>query len=277
MPLPYRFLGGEIAKSSEVNANFDYVMNTIGQLSGPSGIVMLGQFQFGPRGTGLLTAAQDTASAENSHLQLAWNVDWAEVNGVWQFRRRINGGRGASLRLGHDGLEFFHTHEQFADMNSTMQKFFRVGFQTYEKIFYLAPDLHFQNNDGNAVNVESYRLMTVFLDAPIAIYNGGRVGKGTTIFNALNLGVPSSAKGLLVQMTVYASRQSDANIYLYQQRPNQDNLRAVRGLTAIAPRGSGTSVQGLVPLGTDAVWGNFVSERTAEFSNAYVYIIGYLT
>lgn len=278
MPLPYTFLSGKIAKSSEVNANFNYVMDLLGQLSVPGSIQQLGEFKLGPRALALFTAAQDTGPDADAHFQLAWNVNWNKVGSTWRFDRRIANNPATAVRIGKSGLEVKTTSATSGDLNNQITTILRLVATTGEDRLYLKDDVHIQNHDGTARTIQDYRLTTVFLENPIPIYANKWVGKGTTIFNAYNLGVPSHAKGIKVYQHVTATWDSGAGMHIYMRRPAEPTaLNMFRGTIAHAPPGHRTGSQGDVPLGRGALAGDFVVYRTANFALANVYIVGYLT
>jgi hypothetical protein len=277
MPLPYTFISGNTAKSSEVNANFNYLMDLIGQASVPGSVSQLGEFKVGPRSLALFTGAQDTGPDADAHFQLAWNVNWNKVGSVWRFDRRITNQPATSLRIGRGGLEVYTTSQTTGDLNNQMTRILRLVATSGEDYMFLKDDIHLQNYDGTARNVQDYRLTTVLMETPVSIYNSKWVGAGTTIFNAYNLGIPSHAKGIIVYQHVTATGASGAGMHIYQRRPTNDGKNYFRGTIAHAPPGHRTGSQGFVPLGTGALKGDFVVYRTANFALANVYIMGYLT
>lgn len=278
MPLPYTFLSGKTAKSSEVNSNFNYVMDLLGQLSVPGSIQQLGEFRVGPRALALFTAAQDTGADADAHFQLAWNVNWNKVGSTYRYSRRVDANPATALKIGKRGLEVKTTSQTSGDLDNQLTTVLRLAATTGEDFMYLKDDVHMQNYDGTARTIQDYRLTTVFLENPIPIYANKWVGKGTTIFNAYNLGVPAHAKAIKVYQHVTATTASGAGMHIYMRRPTGDAATNMfRGTIAHAPPGHRTGSQGDVPLGTGALKGDFVVYRTANFYLTNVYIVGYLT
>jgi hypothetical protein len=282
MPLPYSFISGEVAKSSQVNANFNYVMDIIGQLSTPGSIASLGEFKLGPRALALFSAAQDTGPDASAFFQLAWNVNWNKVGSTWRYDRRIANNPATAVKVGKDGFSILSTSQVSGDLNNQITVLLRLVATTGDEILYIKDDVHIQNYNNTARNIQDYRLTQVFLETPIPIYANKYVGKGTTVFNAYNLGVPSTAQGIVVYAHVTADNYSGAGMHIYQRRPTSSALDYFRGFVTHAPiTGSGLGMragsQGTVPLGRGSQKGDFVVHRTANFALANVYIMGYLT
>lgn len=283
MPLPYTFLSGNVAKSSEVNDNFNFIMDILGQLSTPDRVQPLGEFMMGPRRTVLITANPDTGPEETRFLQLSWNADYNRSNTTWNFERILPNMNAAALRVGTKGLEFFTTSATTGNLGNQMLNVWSLTATPGEDYMFFADDWHIQNTHGTAASIQNYRLTTVLLDVPVAIYSNTWVSKGTDIKQASNYGIPRHAKAIVVTAHVTAANYSGAGMHFYQRRSGQavgSNL--YRGFVAHAPiTGSGlgmrTGAQGIVPLGSGEYRGEFVVQRTSAFELANVYIVGYLT
>jgi hypothetical protein len=282
MPLPYTFISGELARSAHVNANFNYVMDIIGQLSSPGSIAALGEFKLGSRMLALFSAAQDTGPNELAFFQLAWNVNYNKVGSTWRYDRKIPNQPATSVKIGRDGLAVLTTSSITGDLNNQLTKVLGVTATTTSDRMYLKKDLHIQNYDGLARNIQDYRLTTTFLETPIPIYANKWLAKGTTVFNAHNMGVPAEAQAILVYMHITSTGNSGAGMHAYQRRAGGgDALNYFRGFVTHAAKADGighrAGSQGMVPLGRGAVKGDFVIYRTATMELANVYIMGYMS
>lgn len=260
-------------------------MDIVGQLSVPGSLASTGEFKLGPRMLALFSAAQDTGPDAQAFFQLGWNITYTNVGGTWKFARKIDNNPATSMLIGKQGFEIRTTSQSQGDLNSQLTRVFRLSATLGDEFLYLNKDVHIQNYDGGvARNIEDYRLLTTFFEDPIPIYENKWVGKGTTVFNAHSLGVPSHAKGILVYAHVTAANYSGAGMHFYQRRPTyEENAKKyARGFVAHAPiTGTGlgmrNGMQGNVPLGTSAMKGEFVVLRTSDFELANVYISGYLS
>lgn len=281
MPLPYTFISGDIARSAEVNANFQYIMDILGHLSTPETVQGLGQYVLGPRKLAYLSASQDLGPDANAFLQISWNTTWSNVSGSWKFGRILVSTPASALRIGLKGAEFLTTSATSGDLNAQLTKIWGLRATTGEDFMYLKDDVHVQNVDTPATTIQGYRLTTVFLETPIKIYDGP-VGQGSTVINVNTLGIPVHAKGVKIYAHVTAGASSGAGMHFYQKRSNAvTDLDRARGFVVhgySANTASGRSGgQGDVPTGQVAHQGQIVIERTASFALAKVYIMGYLT
>lgn len=283
MPLPYTFISGNVAKSSEVNDNFNFIMDILGQLSTPDRIQPLGEFMMGPRRTVLLTANQDTGGAQGNFFQVSWNADYNRQNTTWVFQRILPNAGASALRVGTNGIEFLTTSAKTGNLNSQMNKPWGLTATTGEDYMYFADAWHMQNVDTTATSLQHYRLTTVMLENPAPIYSNTWVSKGTDIRKATNYGIPRHAKAIVVTAHVTAANYSGAGMHFYQHRHSASiGANLYRGFVAHAPiTGTGlgmrTGAQGIVPLGRGDFQSEFVIKRTSAFELANVYIVGYLT
>jgi hypothetical protein len=281
--LPYEFIAGEVARSAQVNENFAYLMDTIGQSSVPGRIEPLGKIIFGPRRTGLITASQDTGGSAGAFFQLSWNAAYNKKGTSWVFSRTLAGERASALRVGTNGLEFFTTSATAGNLNSQMIKPWGLRATIQEDFMYLEDSWHIQNRDSYARNVQDYRLTTVLLENPVPIYAKKQVGSGTSVLSAFDYGIPRHAKAIIIYAHVTAANNSGAGMHFYERRgPGNTALNMFRGFVVHAPiTGNGLGMraggQGIVPLGQAQQLGGFVIYRTSAFALANVYITGYLT
>jgi hypothetical protein len=277
----FQFVNGDIARSAEVNANFEYIMDIIGQLSTPGSIEGQGQFVLGPRATALFTAKQDTGPDAQAFAQYSWNTRFQLVSGAWKFDRVVSNNPASAIRVGKNGLEFLTTSATSGDLNSQMTKVFGVRATAAADYMFVKNDLHIQGVDATADEVQDYRLTPVFLSTPIVVYNGW-VGAGSTVLNAHTLGVPSHALGVILYTHLTPSASSGAGMHFYPKRANAvTDVDRARGFVIAGYSGNTATGrvggQGMVPLGSGGNKGQFVVERTAAFELAKVYITGYLT
>ena len=279
MPLPYRFLSGTVARSSEVNANFDYVMDAIGQASGPGGLSPTGRIVLGPRSSAILSAAWDAGGGATDHVQLSWNVDTNKSLGYWKHFRIMPNAGGSLFRVGARGIELYGTGALSGDIQEQLQLVFRVDIETYGMFMVLPDYLHISNVDDFPANLGQNRNTIVFLEAPVAIYKNTAVGTGTSVLSAFNYGIPRHANAIIINAHVTAASNSGAGMHFYQQSSTSPIYHGFVAHAPITGTGMGmrTGAQGMVPLGRGPNAGNFVITRTAPFELANVYIIGYLT
>lgn len=277
MPLPHTMVSGNVAKSSQVNENFNYIMDILGQLSTPGRVQPLGEFLMGPRKTALLTANQDTGATSGNFFQVSWNADWNRKNSTWIFERILPGRNASALRVGTNGLEFLTTSATSGNLNSQMSKVWGLRATSGEDYMYLSNTWHMKGVDSTSSALQNYRLTTVLLNKPVAIYANTWVSKGTDFRKATNYGIPRNAKAIIINAHVTAANYSGAGMHFYPR----GGPSIYHGMVAHAPiTGSGmgmrTGNQGIVPLGTGNYLGDFGIHRTSAFELANVYIIGYL-
>lgn len=284
MPLPFQFISGEVARSAHVNANFNYVMDIIGQLSSPGSIATLGEFKLGSRMLALFSAAQDTGPDELAFFQLAWNVNYSKVGNVWRYDRKIPNQPATAIKVGRDGLSVVATGYSTGDLNNQMVPWLHMTSQNQygsdANRLYIHPSFHIQNHDGQARTIQDYRTTLTMLENPIKIYHNQWLPYGTTVFNAYNMGIPRNAVYIQVYMHVTSTGNSGAGMHAYMRREGGSSaLDYFRGFITHAAKADGIGhrggSQGTVPLGRGSVAGDFVIHRTAAMERADVYICGY--
>jgi hypothetical protein len=279
MPLPYQFVSGEIARSAQVNANFEYIMDMLGQLSTPDRIQPLGEFIMGPRKTALLSGAHDTGPTNYRFYQISWNADWNKVGTEYAYVRILPNLNAAAFRLGERGFDVFMTSKTTGDLNSQMLSVFRVT----DKIVFLPDATHIVNKSAYA-NIQDYRSTTVLLNNPTPLFslNHG-MSRGTTVRDVYGYNVPSHAHAVILSVEIKAVNGASAGITFYKnQTGGVEELNRMRGFSLYAPvtgtgLGQWAGGQGIVQVGMGAQAGEIVIHRTGALAIANICIIGYLT
>lgn len=279
MPLPHRFVSGEIARSRQVNDNFNYIMDMLGQLSTTGRLTPPGEFVIGPRKMAILTGNHDTGAAANRFFQIGWNADWNPRGGAYHFDRVVSGPSNA-IRIGARGLEVLMTDYVSGNLGSQMNTIFRTFIWNRRKYVYIPADSHITRINEAPKSLEDHRLTTVIFNTPKPVYNSTRVSKGVTTINAYNYGVPKDAKAIWIRAHVTADNYSGAGMLIYQDNAN-NRINKVKGMVAHATiTGTGLGMRtgsfGYVPLGEGSHAGRVRIERTASFYVAVVHIVGYL-
>lgn len=276
------FKPGEVARSEDVNANFNHVLSLLGTLSTTGRISPPGELAMGPRQNVLLTNRHDTSNTSNRFFQIGWNVNWTNVAGKGYQRSRFLANQPATaIKIGANTFEILSTSKTTGNLHSQMP--IRLRFWTNDTTSFLFLEEGTRITDRNAVpaNAERERLTTVLFNTPKAIYNKIRVAKGNTVFNAYNYGVPRHAKAIFVRAHVTASWASGAGLIIYQTGGPMKEKGMVAHATWSSHGGNRlgmrTGASGIVPLGLGANAGRFTVERTEVFEEAIVHIIGYLT
>lgn len=278
MPLPHQFIAGELARSAQVNDNFQYLMDMLGQSSTVGSIQPLGSFIMGPRQTATLSAAQDKGGYTTDFFQISWNASWVSRGGVYKFVRKLTNVGGAAHRIGIRGFEVLATKERSGDMNLQMQPIFRVASEDAGRFMYVPRPMQVSHTNNFPTHRQGRKMFTTILNTPIPIYNNTAVGMGTSVRNAYQLGIPRDASAIIVNMHVTAGGGSGAAMHLYAA--GQGNIyHGMVGHGTITGTGMGQrdGSQGIVPLGREDAAGDFVIKRTQYFELANVFIIGYLS
>lgn len=275
--MPHQFISGEIARSAQVNANFQYLMEMLGQMSTPGQIQPFGSFVMGPRQTATLSAAQDTGAAADSFFQISWNASWTKPSTSYVFTRKLANLGGTALRIGLRGLELLATKDKSGDLTKQMVPIFRVWVEDAGKFLMIPHDMAISQGNHPPARLEDRRLTVVFLENPIAIYSNRQINMGTTTYNARNFGISAKAQGIIIRAHVTAGSDSGAGMYIYRTDGNNINRGMVAHAT-ITGTGMGmrTGTQGMVPLGQGSNAGEFTIQRTQYFELANVHIMGYL-
>lgn len=280
-----QFQRDTIAKSEEVNHNFNYILALIGGESTPDRTVS-GEYQFGPRRTGLITAQHDTGHAWNRYVMLSWNADWewSQAAGGWQFSRTLTNEPASAIRVGADGFTILSTPQTTGNINSQIKTVFHAAPETggvNGGRIYVDPTWHFQRYDRPAESLEAYRLMYVPLDNPRAVFHGAAFGSALeTSRSATDYGIPAEAKAVSFTAHVTATNRSGAAFRIYEES-GQLNwwkgmvVHAALGVSTSGATGQRAGGWGVVPLGTGAYRGKFHIWTSAPFEHVDVFIVGY--
>jgi hypothetical protein len=271
MPLPNEFLPGEVARSSEVNEIFAYIMSLLGQLTTPDRIRTTTEFQMGARQNVLMTGTHDSGAASRKFFQIGWNADWNLVNGSWKFVRFINGEPATAIRLGDTGFSVYTTQDTSGDLQGPLSTpAFAVRRTATSKHVYIPDDTNITRVDSGTMTLGEFRLTYVPFLSPKTLREGAW-GSGSETKDAKNFGVPTSAKAISISCEVTAG-SSNARIRFMQRRSSPSFKY---GFSVSAPANSIGSGSGIVILGTDSYAIDFTIERTASFNNVNAYITGY--
>lgn len=273
---------GEVARSEDINANFDHVMSLLGILSTTGRINPPGEIAMGPRGNVLLTNKHDTSDTVNRFFQIGWNVNWKEVTGQgWIRSRFLENQPATAMKIGANSFEILSTSRTTGNLHSQLQLRFRLWTNDEQSFMFLEEGTRIVNKNAAPADGESERLTTVLFNNPRAIYNTIAVAKGSTVYNAYDYGVPRHAKAIYVRAHVTATWASGAGLIVYQTGGPMKEKGMVAHATWSSHGGSRlgmrTGASGIVPLGIDANAGRFTVERTEAFEEARVHILGYLT
>ena len=274
MPLPHVMLPGEVARSSDVNDNFNYIMSIIGNLSTPSRVTSSIELQLGKRNNVLLTGAHDTGAVAREFFQIGWNVDYNLVGGVWKAARFLTGKGGTMLRIGEKKFEVWSTTNTTGDLNAYLKKVFSVNVTGGELTGYtfIPQQQRIQQVDRVAVDIHDYRLTTVFWRTRRALYNGIMIRKALTQhFQLINYGVPTAASGVII--SVHAENGSMHNRVWIHQRGEHDSAGM---LVAMAANGYGSGY-GPIPLPDLTTYKGWLTITAGgPIDRLWVYIMGYL-
>lgn len=268
----HTFLPGEVARSSELNQNFNEIMDLLGPLSTPGKVRTTSEFVMGARQNTLFTGAHDTGPEENAFFQIGYNADWEFNNGKWRFYRYVNNMGGSALRLGDGNIAFLVSAKEEDNFNSTMETAMRIVENAADNYVFLNKSYHFQIVDTPANQIGDFRLTYVHLNNPAAIYDGQSVSTGIDVKRATNYGVSQYAKSICVQGWGRAGGGGPATMRIYQERSARSYRR---GVSMHCDTGSRGNVFGILPLGEEAYEDRFVVDRTAAFQEAFLYVVGY--
>ena len=272
MTVPYIFYPNQKARSSEVNRNFQYIMQLIGTVVGDDRLKPPREFIMGARSNVLLSGAADTGNPPYKYFQLSWNGNWyRDVDNSWKWERFINGENATAIRIGQDGFSVLTTSATTGALNSQMKTAFKVQATTGEDRVVLGENWHIQRYDGLARDIQDYRLTYTILAQPISINENTSLSAGSTVYTATSLGLPAATKAIQISAYVTATGGT-SQLWCYQERSPRNKKW---GFGVVAPSSGPGAGQGVVPLGTGALAGKFVVHRLGNFSEANIFIVGY--
>lgn len=272
MSVPYIFFPNQKARSSEVNRNFQYMMQLIGTIVGDDRLHVPREFVMGARSNILLSGAADTGDPDYAFYQISWNADWQkQLDNSWAFTRVNDGETATALRVGNNGFEVLTTSSVSGALNSQLKRAFTVRATTGEDRIVIGENWHLQRYDGAARDIQDYRLTYTILAQPISLHEGSALNAGSTVFTAADLGIPAAAKAIQISAYVTATGGT-SQVWLYQERSPRNKKW---GFGVVAPSSGPGAGQGTVPLGDGAYAGKFVMHRLGNFSEANIFIVGY--
>jgi len=273
MGVPFKFHPAEQAKSSEINANFNYIMNILGDTSTTDRLTTTAELRLGYQGNMLMSGENDKSNSPTSRkfFQLGWNADWNLVSGKWTLARFIEGEPATVMRMGYYGFDFMTTSTTGGNLSGQLEPVVAIRATTGEDYVYIKNSFHIQNNDRTAVNLQDYRLTYVPLDPPAAIYNGVALSTQDTSRDVRTLGVSSNAKMVKISIEAQAGPQ-DAYIRFVK---NQSTVDRSSGFTMHAQANKWNSMIGDVRFGTGANAYEIKIVRVNTFTTAFAYILGY--
>lgn len=271
----HTFAAGTIARAEEVNNNFDYIMSILASMGA---VDRLGELLIGPRGTGILTAQQDTGATADAFIQIGWNADWNKVGSKYVFQRIVDNAQATAIRLGANGMEVFTTDETTGNLDSQMKSVFHIKADktTPNKSYvYLPPNFHFVNKNATPSDPQDYRLMYTPLTTPYAFYDSVAFGnKFTTTKSVYDWGIPTTAREVVIMAYVTATTASGAGFKMYQERASRNERY---GFVVHAPIGTigRAAGWGSVRIGEGEYAGKIVIETTYAFELVKAYAVGY--
>ena len=227
---------GELARASDVNDNFAYIMSILGESSTPGRVISPSEFVFGARSNMSLVGSHDTGPTEQEFLQLGWNVDYTFSGGVWKAVRFLTGKAGTAVRIGPSEFSVWST-AAITGSEIGLTKVFSV--RTTDSAgsgwTYLPSGQHIQNYDGQARLINDFRMTTVMFHDPLLIYNGIPIGeRHSASFNLVPWGFPANAQCAIIN--IHADNGPNVNrLWVY---PSDNALGSVfMGLAPNTPGG----------------------------------------
>lgn len=274
MSVPYLFQPIQKARSSEINRNFDYIMQILGTVVGTDRLLLNREFMMGTRNNALLSAKHDTGAAGYKFFQISWNADWNvdPTNPArYLFSRVVSTENATAIRIGEDGFSVLGTSSTSGELNGQMKTMFKVVPTTGEDRIVIGENWHIQRYDGLARNIQDYRLTYIIMEQPSSIYESQASNEGESVFLASDFAVPTSAKAIQISAYVTAGPTA-ASLWCYKERATRNKKW---GFGVVAPANGDGAGSGVVPLGDGAYAGKFVIKRTKNFTSANVFIVGY--
>jgi len=265
------------ARSAEINRNFDFIMQILGTVVGEDRLLVNREFMFGVRNNALLSSIHDTGAANYKFFQISWNGDWNEnpsSAGKYLFSRVVANENATAIRIGQDGFSVLGTSSTTGELNGQMKTMFKVCPTTGEDRIVIGPNWHIQSYDGTARSIQDYRLTYTIMTQPISIYEGQSLAEGEHVYDAYNLGVPTSAKAIMLSGFSWANPSSATMIMLCYKERSPRNKKWGFGMATNT--GGWAMGQGVVPLGEGAYAGKFVVKTyQGTFNEANLFIVGY--
>lgn len=280
MSIPYTFQPGTTISSSEVNANFDYILGSIigGVLTDE--VQFLKDIVFGSRMNMVLGGAHDTGgSTTRKFTMLSWNAKYLNQGGGVYTWDRINDGENATVaKVGRHGFEVATTSTTSGALDKQLNTVFSVtptsGVNT--DYFYFAKGWSFQTKDGSIDSIEDYRNTVVWLEndtAPLDLVGSNSItkNKGTWVIDLRENGASMFAKSVI--LIIYGRGGPSASACrIYQERVTRNKAL---GISLFCDAGKENQVQGDIVLGRGPRAGQLVIENTASFTSLSILVQGY--
>lgn len=173
------FQPGSLILSSEVNTNFDKLVEILGASSNDEKLVLPGRIAFGQRQAATISALTDRAANTKGYLHFGWNAKEVFTgSGKVDVARVVNRESATFMRMGTDGLSVYGTATESGDLNPEKMKLFQI--KANADIF-VHPDASFTGKSGSPNSIDDYRLTLSPLSSPVEILNIG----WTRDYNAL--------------------------------------------------------------------------------------------
>ena len=269
MPLPYAFIAGDVARSSEVNANFNYLLNVLGDLVGPDRISTLKEFLMGNNSQVLFSATSQ------HYFQLGWNADYNHLGGgIFKYVRFVANKNATALRIGKDGAEFIQTSATSGDLDKQMNTTWALRATSGDDYMFFDPTWSMQTKDGTATLLEHYRLTYVPLQTPKAVYtNTAFADKESYTADVSTYSVvPRNAKMVKISVRIQSGSGGRSEIRWYPAGVT----RSINNAIIVAAAANEVGAQSFdLALGTGANKSKWTHEAVGAIASTYVSILGY--
>lgn len=274
MPIPYKFNPGEIAASSEVNANFEYIMGILGSSSSPARMLPSADIVLGPRSNFQISASADSAAnSTKSYGHIGWNAELYLVGSTWKLRRFHDGEPAHFVRLGKAGIGFYSSSRTTGDLNTQATLMANIGAtqSNGDRDWFFVRD-SFTTSNASPTEHEDIRSTYVPFTTPKTVYEGSNIGVATLHRLAANYGVPEQACAIQLSFEAKAGG-SDATI-LFTRTMN--SLHQKYGFKVCQKSNTVAAGSGIVTLGmSGSHTGKFSEVRSQSWTSASLYILGY--
>ena len=274
MPIPYIFSPGEIAASSEVNSNFEWLMNLVGINSTETRMMPVSDIVIGPRSNAQISARSDTtANGSRSFLHIGWNAEWYLDGTTWKFRRFTDGEKAYALRLGKDGIGMYASARTTGSLDSQITLMANIGatMSNNDRDWFYVRD-SFTNVNQSPTQHGHIRSTYVPLTTPVTIYENASIGVTTHHRNALNYGIPEYACAVYLSFEAKAG-SSDSTILFTRTMSSLHQKYGFKVCQKANTVGAGSGIVTLGMSGSSA--GKFSEVRSNSWSSASLYIQGY--
>jgi len=268
--IPNTFEPGEVAASSEVNANFQAIADVVGNDSSASIMNLPGDLVIGPRDNVQISAKGDTqAGSSTSFVQFSWNAELYNDGSSWKVRRFLSNEPATAVRVGGEGFQIYTTSRTSGDLEKQFTCIFQVKATTGDDFVFIKPSITRSAAPGTSLS--DYRLTLVLLDTPAVVYENVTINAGVITRRVTDYGIPTQAKAVLIAFE--GKPVSDGQVLFTQARTSRSQRYGFI-VSGIASKQS--SGQGIVPLGTSGDYvSRFVEDRSIQWNVASLYIQGF--